>query len=64
MFFGADALARLLMPQEMAERPKRAQDGGSPRFGRVADGPGGAARKKPDSEGASGSRKRPVGSKT
>jgi flagellar biosynthesis protein FlhF len=72
MFFGADALARLLMPQEMAEGPKRAQNGATtarvdapmsgerPSFGR----PDGVARKKPVSEGASGGRKRPVGSRT
>jgi flagellar biosynthesis protein FlhF len=67
MFFGADALARLLMPQEMAEGPERAQYGATtarvderPSVGR----PEGVARKKPVSEGASGSRKRPVGSKT
>jgi flagellar biosynthesis protein FlhF len=62
MFFGADALARLFMPQEMAEGPKRGQNGAT--AARVDDEPRGASRKKPDSEGASGSRKRPVGSRT
>jgi flagellar biosynthesis protein FlhF len=62
MFFGADALARLLMPQEMAEGPKRAQNGAT--TARVDKRFEGEARKKPDSEGASGSRKRPVGSRT
>jgi flagellar biosynthesis protein FlhF len=61
MFFGADALARLLMPQEMAEAPKRAQNGAT--TARVAEQFGGAARKKPGSDGGSGNRKRPVGSK-
>jgi flagellar biosynthesis protein FlhF len=62
MFFGADALARLLMPQEMAEGPKREQNGVN--AARVDERFEGMARKKPGSEGASGSRKRPVGSKT
>jgi flagellar biosynthesis protein FlhF len=56
MFFGADALARLIMPQEMAEGPKRAQNGAT--TPRVDARFGGAARKKSGSEGASGSRKR------
>jgi flagellar biosynthesis protein FlhF len=62
MFFGADALARLLMPQELAEGTKRAQNGAA--AGRVSEQLGSAVRKTPGSEGASGSRKRPVGSKT
>ena len=61
MFFGADALARLFMPQEMADGPKRAQNTTATRV----DGPvGGMARAKPGSRGGGGSRKRPVGSKT
>ena len=62
MFFGADALARLIMPQEMAEGRKRAQDGGSRRFDAPrAEGPRfeGGARGKPAVER---SRKRPGGS--
>jgi flagellar biosynthesis protein FlhF len=38
-FLGADALARLLMPQEMAKPPKGAQDGERPRFGPAATRP-------------------------
>ena len=69
MFFGADALARLFMPQEMADGPKRAQNGANSRIdGRVDGGFEGVAHGKPESgpnfRGGGGSRKRPVGSKT
>jgi flagellar biosynthesis protein FlhF len=39
MFFGADALARLLMPQEMAKSRKTAQNADRPRFGSGRDSP-------------------------
>jgi flagellar biosynthesis protein FlhF len=59
MFFGADALARLFMPQEMAEGPKRAQNSAS--AGRVD----GTPHAKPDFGNAgTRTRKRPVGSRT
>ena len=57
MFFGADALARLLMPQEMADGPKRAQNATATRVDDMA-------RAKPVSGGGGGNRKRPVGSRT
>jgi flagellar biosynthesis protein FlhF len=62
MFFGADALARLFMPQEMAERPKRAQNNAV--AGRVDGMPDQKPDFGPKSLGGAGSRKRPVGSKT
>jgi flagellar biosynthesis protein FlhF len=43
-FFGADALARLLMPQEMAKPPKGAQDAARPRFGPGTARPGQSKR--------------------
>ena len=65
MFFGADALARLFMPKEMADGPKRAQNGATTRIdGRVDEGFGEVARGKPGAAHGSGTRKRPVGSKT
>jgi len=59
MFFGADALARLIMPQEMAEGPKRAQnESGTARVDN-------AARGRPDfGRSTSASRKKSNGSKT
>jgi flagellar biosynthesis protein FlhF len=53
MFFGADALARLLMPQEMAKPRKTAQNTDQPRFGFGGHAPPepppslGKARKRP-----------------
>jgi flagellar biosynthesis protein FlhF len=61
MFFGADALARLFMPQEMAEGPKRGQNSATARVDGVARGKPDFG---PDLKGGAGGRKRPVGSKT
>ncbi|HVO03015.1 MAG TPA: AAA family ATPase [Candidatus Cybelea sp.] len=78
MAFGADALARLLMPQEMAAAPKPGQNDETARVDREAvdrasvdrgsadkSPVDGGARRRPDpGRNTGGTRKRPVGSRT
>jgi flagellar biosynthesis protein FlhF len=51
-FYGADALARLLMPQDMAQMPKAAQNGAGPRRGPPARKPEITKRKREIGSGA------------